>query len=62
MCVGYIYKGFRVNIGGLNLKVNVMYLKLHEFDLILRMNWMSDHKAQMDCFAKLVTLQGINGK
>jgi hypothetical protein len=56
VCVGYIYKGFRVNIGGLNLKVNVMYLKLHEFDLILRMNWMSDHKAQMDCFAKLVTL------
>jgi len=39
-----------------------MPLELYDFDLILGMDWLSKHKAQVDCFAKTVTIQGIGDK
>jgi hypothetical protein len=44
------------------MEVNLMSLELHDFDLILRMDWLNTQKAQMDCFAKMVTLQGVDEK
>jgi hypothetical protein len=39
-----------------------MSLELYDFDLILGMDWLSKHKAQVDCFTKTVTIQGIGDK
>jgi hypothetical protein len=37
--------------------VDLMPLNLHGFDLILGMDWLSIHRAQMDCFTKMVAIQ-----
>jgi hypothetical protein len=62
VCVDYMYKDLRVNMEGLNIEVNLMPIELYDLDLILQMGSLSEQKAQMDCFAKTVILQGINGR
>jgi hypothetical protein len=52
-----IYRGVKLYIGGLELRVDLMPLELYDFDLILGMDWLSKHKAQVDCFTKRVTIQ-----
>jgi len=44
-----IYRGVKLYIGGLELRVDLMLLELYDFDLILSMDWLSKHKAQVDC-------------
>jgi hypothetical protein len=39
-----------------------MSLEFYDFNVILGMDWLSKYKAQMDCFTKTVTIQGIGGK
>jgi len=39
-----------------------MPLELYDFDVILGMDWLSKYKAQVDCFTKTVTIQGIGDK
>jgi hypothetical protein len=62
VCVHYMYKGVMVKIKGLDVDVNLTPLEFHDFDLILGMDWLSEHKAQIDSFAKTVTIQGIDDK
>jgi hypothetical protein len=57
-----IYRGVKLYIGGLELRVDLMPLELYDFELILGMDWLSKHKAQVDCFTKTVTIQGIGDK
>jgi hypothetical protein len=57
-----IYRGVKLYIEGLELRVDLMPLELYDFDLILGMDWLSKYKAQMDCFTKMVTIQGIGDK
>jgi hypothetical protein len=57
-----IYRGVKLYIGGLGLRVDLMPLELYDFDLILGMDWLSKHKPQMDCFTKTMTIQGIGDK
>jgi len=35
---------------------------LYDFDLILGMDWLSRHKAQVDCFTKTMVIQGVGKK
>ena len=35
--------------------MNLILLQLHDFDIILGMNWLTTHHALVDCFAKRVT-------
>jgi hypothetical protein len=51
VCVHYMYKGVMVKIKGLDVDVNLTPLEFHDFDLILGMDWLSEHKAQIDSFA-----------
>jgi hypothetical protein len=57
-----IYRGVKLYIGGLELRVDLIPLELYDFDLILGMDWLSKHKAQVDWFTKTVTIQGIGDK
>lgn len=44
------------------MSVYLIPLELHDFDIILCMDWLTRYKAQMDCFAKTITLRGLNGR
>ena len=35
---------------------------MYDFDLILGMDWLSRHKAQVDCFTKTMVIQGVGKK
>jgi hypothetical protein len=39
-----------------------MPLNLHNFDLIFGMDWLGAHRAQMDCFTKMLIIQRECGK
>ena len=57
-----IYRGVKLYIGGLELSVDLMPLELYDFDLILGMDWLSKYRAQVDCFTKTVTIQGVGNR
>jgi hypothetical protein len=40
-----IYRGVTLYIGGVELRVDLLPLELHDFDLILGMDWLSRHRA-----------------
>jgi hypothetical protein len=50
------------NIEGVELRADLMPLALDDFDLILGMDWLSRHRARVDCFTKTVNLQDVSGK
>jgi len=52
-----VYKGVVLYIEGAELRVDLIPLELYYFDLILGMDWLSRHKAQMDCFTKIMVIQ-----
>jgi hypothetical protein len=39
MYIGYMYKGVVVTIGGQDMKIDLIPLELHDFDVILGMDW-----------------------
>jgi len=44
------------------MRVNLLPLELHDFDVILGMDWLGGYRAQIDYFAKTVTLQEPDGR
>jgi hypothetical protein len=62
MNIDHMYKGVQISVSGCELKVDLLPLELHDFDVILGMDWLSANKAQMDCFTKTITLQGPDGR
>jgi len=52
-----VYKGVVLYIEGVKLRVNLMPLELYDFDLILGIDWLSRHKAQVDCFTKIMVIE-----
>ena len=49
-----VYMGCRVIIEGHEFRANLVLLDIQDFDVILRMDWLSRHHATMDCFRKEV--------
>ena len=45
--IEHMYKGVKIVIRGYDMEVNVMPLELHDFDLILGMDWLSNHKLKL---------------
>jgi hypothetical protein len=45
-----------VTIQGRDTRVDLILLDMVDFDLILGMDWLSPHRAVLDCYAKTVTL------
>ena len=39
------------------LKLNLIPLEMYDFDVILGMDWLSTHRALVDCFTKKVVFQ-----
>jgi hypothetical protein len=56
--VNFILKGVKINIKGCEMRVDLIPLELQDFD----MDWLGINKAQMDCFAKVIILERLNGR
>ncbi|XP_074364235.1 uncharacterized protein LOC141705061 [Apium graveolens] len=44
-----IYREFLIPVGDRNCKVNLFPMEMHDFDIILGMDWLSEHRATIDC-------------
>ena len=47
-----VYMDRRVIIGGSEFLEDLILLNIHDFDVILGMDWLSRHHATMDCYRK----------
>ena len=50
-----VYKSSLVQINSLILPVDLISLEMYEFDVILGINWLTTHHAQIDCFHKIIS-------
>ena len=53
----FVFRGCEVMIEGLMLKANLIPLEMVDFDVILGMDWLSYHKASMNCFTKKIRFE-----
>ena len=60
--IDIIYMGIKLEIMGCETHVDLIPLGIHDFDIILGMDWLGKYRAQMDCFAKTVTFSGSMGE
>ncbi|XP_074342281.1 uncharacterized protein LOC141679774 [Apium graveolens] len=49
-----IYPECTIVVGDRNYKVNLLPMEMHDFDIILGMDWLSEHRATIDCQGKRV--------
>ena len=52
-----MFKGCEILVEGVVLKANLIPLKMFNFDVILGMDWLSNHQASMDCFTKKIVFK-----
>jgi hypothetical protein len=57
-----MYVGVRVSLAGYETKVISIPLELNDFDVILGIDWLSKHMAQVDCYTKTITFQRLEGR
>ncbi|KAL0373239.1 UNVERIFIED_CONTAM: Transposon Ty3-G Gag-Pol polyprotein [Sesamum calycinum] len=55
--VNSIRKGSIVRTGCVNLPVDLVVMDLEEFDVILGMDWLAQHRAVVDCYKKEVMIE-----
>ncbi|XP_075089212.1 uncharacterized protein LOC107768811 isoform X1 [Nicotiana tabacum] len=51
-----IYQSCLVALSGFEIRANLLFLNMVDFDIILGMDWLSPHYAILDCHAKTVML------
>ena len=54
-----VFKGCEVVVEEVVLKVNLIPLEMTDFDVILGMDWLSSHRASMDCFTKKIVFRKL---
>ncbi|KAJ0008167.1 hypothetical protein Pint_29127 [Pistacia integerrima] len=54
LLAGNVYKGNVVKVCEHELKVDLIPLEIHDFDVILGIDWLANHRATVDCFLKEV--------
>ena len=52
-----VFKRYKIIVGRIVLKANLIPLEIFGFDVILGMNWLSNHCASMDCFTKKIVFK-----
>ncbi|XXG88652.1 hypothetical protein AAC387_Pa12g0844 [Persea americana] len=56
VCRNY-YPNCSVLLGEVNLPADLIILDMHDFDVILGMDWLEMYHATMDCFSKTITFK-----
>ncbi|XP_058180091.1 uncharacterized protein LOC131298630 [Rhododendron vialii] len=59
--VGLICKGCELEVSNLRLTVDLRVIDMMDFDVILGMDWLSAHRAIVDCHRKIVTAYSPDG-
>ena len=54
-----VFKGCEVIVEGMVLKANLILLEMLDFDVILGMDWLSNHKASMNCFTNKIRFEKL---
>ncbi|GAV84511.1 RVP_2 domain-containing protein [Cephalotus follicularis] len=54
MCTDLVYRGCEISMAGVPVYVDLIVLPIHDFDVILGMDWLSAYHAYMDCYTKTV--------
>ena len=49
-----IFKRCEVLVEGVILEANLISLEMNDFDVILEMDWLSNHQTLLDCFTKKI--------
>ncbi|XP_074355980.1 uncharacterized protein LOC141695648 [Apium graveolens] len=49
-----MYRECPIAVGDRSCKVNLLPMEMHDFDIILGMDWLSEHRATIDCQGKRV--------
>ena len=49
-----VFKGCEIVVESVVLKANLIPLEMSDFDVILGMDWLFNHRALMDCFIKKI--------
>ncbi|WRX28972.1 Reverse transcriptase domain - like 10 [Theobroma cacao] len=55
------YRDCGIKVGEEEFMGDLIPLEIRDFDLILGMDWLSTHRAKVDCFKKEVILQSLEG-
>ena len=53
--IGQICRGYELEILGILLTVDLRVMDMSEFDVILNMDWVMEHRVVIDCDRKRVT-------
>ena len=59
--IGMICRGFELEISGILLTVDLRVMDISEFDVILRMDWLTAYRVVIDCERRRVTAYAQNG-
>ena len=54
-----VFKGCEILVEGVILKANLILLEMYDLDVILGMDWLSTHRALVDCFFKKIVFQKL---
>ena len=54
-----MFKGCEILVEGVVLKANLIPLEMSNFDVIWGINWLSNHRASMDCFTKKIVFKKL---
>ena len=54
-----MFKGCEILVKGVVLKANLIPLEMSDFDVILRMDWLSNHRASIDYFTKKIMFKKL---
>ena len=54
-----IFKGCEIVVKRIILKANLISLEMSDFDVILGMDWLSNHRVLMDCFTKKIVFKKL---
>lgn len=56
-----IFRACPIIMGDRKLSINLILLNMSDFNVIIGMDWLSPHKAKINCYKKSVTLLPSNG-
>ena len=51
-----VFKGCEILVEDVVLKANLISIEMYDFDVILGMDWLSNHRVSMDYFTKKIVL------
>ena len=49
-----VYRGSKVSIASHEFKADLIVLGIHDFDILMGMDWLAKHRATVDCYRKEV--------